>query len=199
METGSVNINTLLSTKFCTLLAWKNSHQIPRTQVMTPSTTSTPWHAIFAFLIPSTGMIVQMHFPNSSPLDEHPASIWIFLICSLLYCFAVGCHIKCLICTPTDTTYLNRSVKVAFVSGSLAYTALISALVPGSFQPLVFIACLMLLFTYFNRDKIAEIGAKVVSYLYDLWTRIKGRASNMYDRWGRNDSGNVPVIIRSPV
>ncbi|KAI9128261.1 hypothetical protein K1719_001254 [Acacia pycnantha] len=104
---------------------------LPRWSSDPPSFNSTPnWHAPFAFLIPVIGAIAQMNFPNSSPLEEHPASIWIFIVSLLIYCFAFGSYTKFQIYSPA----------IALISGSLAYAALISLLVPRFLQPLVFIA-----------------------------------------------------------
>lgn len=157
------------------------------------SPNSIPWHTVFAFQIQATGTIVQSHFVNSSPLDEHPAIIWIFIVCSIFYCIALGYHIKCQIYTPADTTSLNRSVTVAFISGTLGYTAQLSLLIPRPLQPLVFIVYLLLLFLYFNYKRIAEISENTASYLMDLWKRAKRRASFMYEYWKRTESSDVPV------
>lgn len=121
-----------------------------------------------------------MHFNNSSPLDEYPASIWLFIICSLFYCFAFGSHMKCQTCSPTDTASLDNCVKVALISGSLAYAALISVLVSQYLQPFVYFGWLILLIIYFNHKKLAQIGEHMVS--------------NLYEQWKRTKSGDAPAI-----
>lgn len=135
---------------------------------------SFPGHAIFACLIPIMGAVVQMHFPNSSPVDEYPANMWIFIVCLLIYGSASLYDIRCKMLNIANPTCLKLSIKVAIISGALAYASLISVLVPRVLEPIVFIICLLSLFLYFTHNTMKQI------------------CENLYNEWAGNEGNENP-------
>ncbi|CAB4300035.1 unnamed protein product [Prunus armeniaca] len=94
---------------------------------------SMPWHTIFAFLNPLLINILQVKCQGStkSPFDTHRRVMWIFLLATLVYCFAFAANMKSR--GNCSTVYSRISGHFALLSGSLSSKVDLSS-VPKALQ-----------------------------------------------------------------
>ncbi|KAL6289969.1 hypothetical protein ACE6H2_007479 [Prunus campanulata] len=91
---------------------------------------SMPWHTIFAFLNPLLIGILQVKCQGAtkSPFDTHRGIMWIFLLATLVYCFAFAANMKSR--RNSSTVYSRISGHFALLSGSLSSVSLFSIFLP---------------------------------------------------------------------
>ncbi|CAL9006734.1 unnamed protein product [Prunus brigantina] len=91
---------------------------------------SMPWHTIFAFLNPLLINILQVKCQGAtkSPFDTHRGVMWIFLLATLVYCFAFAANMKSR--CNCSTVYSRISGHFALLSGSLSSASLFSIFLP---------------------------------------------------------------------
>ncbi|TXG62646.1 hypothetical protein EZV62_009640 [Acer yangbiense] len=87
----------------------------------------------FKYLIPMLITVLQVSSQRSeSPFKSHPANMWISLIATFIYYFAVAAQLE-------NTIFFERSIIVAAISGPLSAVSLVSMFLPGLLGFLIFI------------------------------------------------------------
>ncbi|KAJ0093686.1 hypothetical protein Patl1_25497 [Pistacia atlantica] len=85
-----------------------------------------PYHTAFAFLIPLLIGILGVYAQGRKNLFEtNSTNIWIFLVNTLFYCFAVAADLKY---QHNQTNYSQFFSPVAVISGSLSSASVLSIL-----------------------------------------------------------------------
>ncbi|TXG62587.1 hypothetical protein EZV62_009581 [Acer yangbiense] len=99
-----------------------------------------PYHAVFGFLIPLLVAVLQLQVNNQGTnnysFETHPANLWVFLLATLVYCFAFVADIKSQYYNPS---YAQLYSLLAVISGSLSSVSLISVFLPDLPGRLIFI------------------------------------------------------------
>ncbi|KAJ7962297.1 putative Transmembrane protein [Quillaja saponaria] len=136
-----------------------------------------PWFAVFVFLLPVLGGVLQLHCQgsNSSPFETHPANMWVCLLALLTFCSSSAYYIKSHF---HSTNYAKLAAQVTIISGSLASVSVISILVPGRLELLVFIAWIPLPISVVAHSVILRTGHYVYegykSAVLQIWEIIVG-------------------------
>ncbi|KAI9181966.1 hypothetical protein LWI28_020587 [Acer negundo] len=99
-----------------------------------------PYHAVFGFLIPLLVAVLQLQVNNQGTnnysFQTHPANLWVFLLSTIVYCFAFVADIKSQYYKPSCAQLYSL---VAVISGSLSSVSLISLFLPDLPGRLIFI------------------------------------------------------------
>ncbi|KAK4847451.1 hypothetical protein QYF36_002032 [Acer negundo] len=98
-----------------------------------------PYHAVFLFLNPLLVAVLQAannQGTNRYSFETHPANLWVFLLATIVYCFAFVADIKS---QDYNTSYAQLYSLVAVISGSLSSVSLISVFLPDLPGRLIFI------------------------------------------------------------
>ena len=138
-----------------------------------------PYHAVFVFLNPLLVAVLQVNNQgtNKYSFETHPASLWVFLLATIVYCFAFVADIKS---QDHNTSYAQLYSLVAVISGSLSSVSLISIFLPDLPGRLIFISWAFVSIVV-SRSLIISLCCwlyqmimKTFFQVVGIWNRFKG-------------------------
>ncbi|KAK3195132.1 hypothetical protein Dsin_026442 [Dipteronia sinensis] len=145
-----------------------------------------PYHAVFGFLIPLLVAVLQMNNQgtNNYSFETHPANLWVFLLATLVYCFAFVADIK--------SQYYNPSyAQLAVISGSLSSVSLISLFLPDLPGRLIFIPWAFV--------SIVVSRSLIISLRFWLYQMIMNTIFQVVGIWNRFKASGLTEQPRLPV
>ncbi|KAK4848382.1 hypothetical protein QYF36_012255 [Acer negundo] len=92
------------------------------------------YHAVFGFLIPLLVAVLQVNnqSTNKYSFETHPVNLWVFLLATLVYCFAF-------VSQYYNPSYAQLYSLLAVISGSLSSVSLFSVFLPDLLGRLIYI------------------------------------------------------------
>ncbi|KAK2650696.1 hypothetical protein Ddye_018185 [Dipteronia dyeriana] len=130
-----------------------------------------PYHAVFGYLNPLLVAVLQV---NNYSFETHTANLWVFVLATLIYCFAFIADIKSQFYNPS---YAPLSTLVAVISGSLSSVSLISVFLPDLPGLLIFIPWAFVSIVV-SRSFIISLCSWIYQMIrfqvVGIWNRFKG-------------------------
>ncbi|KAK2650693.1 hypothetical protein Ddye_018182 [Dipteronia dyeriana] len=143
-----------------------------------------PYHAVFGFLIPLLVAVLQVNNQgtNRYSFQTHPANLWVFLLATLVYCFASVADFKSQYYNPS---YAQLYSLVAVISGSLSSVSLISIFLPDLPGRLIFIPWAfvsIVVSRYFIISLCCWLYQMIRFQVVGIWNRFKGSGLTEHPR-----------------